>query len=108
MTGEGGLDIRDNEQLGRYELATEGGTAILTYRRKEDAIILVHTEVPEALRGRNLANRLARLALNEARRDGRRVVVKCPFVSAFIRRHPEYADLVDGGRRGEASGGQPH
>jgi predicted GNAT family acetyltransferase len=87
---------RDNEALARYEIVEEEGTAILTYRRKEDYIILAHTEVPEALRGRNLANRLARHALDQARAAGLQVVVKCPFVAAFVRRHPEYADLVRG------------
>jgi len=93
MTSDERLDIVDNVERSRYEIATEAGTAFLAYRRSERAIALVHTEVPEALRGRNLANLLARYALDGARRDGLRVVVRCPFVSTFIRRHPEYGDL---------------
>lgn len=94
MTSAPGDEVRDNAAAGRYEIVTPDGTAFLAYRRSDRAIILVHTEVPGSLRGRNLANSLARHALDTAREAGLRVVPKCPFVSAYIRRHPEYADLT--------------
>lgn len=88
--------VRDNEERSRYEIAVGGDVAFLDYRRGDEVTMLVHTEVPEHLRGGRLASQLVRHALDEARRDGLRVKVRCPYVTAWIRRHPEYTDLVAG------------
>ena len=93
------IAVRDNRDLHRYEVTVDGGLAgILIYRLNEaDAVItLVHTEVDRAFRGRHLADRLARHALDDARGTGLRVGPDCPFVARFIRAHPEYQDLVAG------------
>jgi predicted GNAT family acetyltransferase len=55
---------------------------------------LVHTEVPRALEGRGYASALATAALEHARHEGVKVIPSCPYVKAFLQRHPEYADLV--------------
>jgi predicted GNAT family acetyltransferase len=52
------------------------------------------TEVPEALEGQGIGSALARGALDDVRAQGLQVIPLCPFVAAFIRRHPEYLDLV--------------
>ena len=49
--------------------------------------VLVDTDVPAALRGRGVANALARWAVETAERDGLRVVAACPFVRAYMQRH---------------------
>lgn len=72
----------------------DGLTAVTEYRRKPGRIIFIHTEVPHALEGKGVGNMLARAALDYARREGLRVVAYCPFISAFIRRHSEYQDLL--------------
>jgi predicted GNAT family acetyltransferase len=54
----------------------------------------MHTEVPRALEGRGYAAALATAALDQARREGIRIIPSCPYVKAFLQRHPEYADLV--------------
>ena len=51
--------------------------------------MLVETEVPPALRGRGVANALAKWAIETAERDGLRVVAVCPFVRAYINRHAD-------------------
>jgi uncharacterized protein len=56
----------------------------------------VHTEVPDALEGRGYGAALAEAALGWAREEGATVIPSCPFVSAYITRHPAYADLVEG------------
>lgn len=89
------FEVRDNPGLRRYEVTIDGHVAELVYRRHVPGVIeLVHTGVPEELRGRGLAQVLAKHALDAARAAGDRVVVKCPFVATYIKRHPEYADLV--------------
>jgi predicted GNAT family acetyltransferase len=58
------------------------------------AVVLVHTEVSSSSEGHGLGSVLVAGALEDIRARGLRVVPLCPFVSAYIRRHPEYADLI--------------
>ena len=88
------IEVADNEAGQRYEALVDGQLAVITYRRQGDRIVFIHTEVPEALEGRGIAGAMARVALDEARAQGLEVIPRCPFVAAYIRRHPEYLDLV--------------
>ena len=81
----------------RIEITIGDQTAFLTYRLKENVLSLIHTEVPPALRGKRIGDALARAVLNDAKDHGLTVKPYCPFVAAFISRHPEYAGLVDPG-----------
>jgi predicted GNAT family acetyltransferase len=56
--------------------------------------VLLHTLVEPEYEGRGLAARLAKAALGDARAAGLRVVPQCEYMDVYIRRHPEYADLV--------------
>jgi predicted GNAT family acetyltransferase len=88
------MDVTRNDAEHRFEATVDGHTGVLTYREAAGRITLIHTEVPPELRGRGIADALARAALDDARR--RRLLVRplCPFAQAFLKRHPEYADLV--------------
>ena len=86
--------VTDRPDLNRYELAVDGEVAFLSYRRREDHILLVHTEVPDVFRGRGYGGVLARHALDEARQANLQVIVKCPFVTAWLKRHHEYDDII--------------
>lgn len=86
--------VVDRPELGRYEVVIGDQVAVLEYRRQDGQVMLVHTEVPESLRGQGLANLLARRAMEDARRTATRVVVRCPFLTTWLRRHPEYDDLI--------------
>jgi hypothetical protein len=57
-------------------------------------LALLHTEIPDALRGSGIASTLAQTALDWARNHHLKVDVVCPFVAAFLETHPEYSDLV--------------
>jgi predicted GNAT family acetyltransferase len=93
-------EVVDSPDASRYELRLEGRLAgVAEYRRRNGRIIFTHTEVVEALEGHGLAGRLASAALDDARRQGLEVVPLCPFVSAYIARHPEYRDLVAADQR---------
>lgn len=87
--------VTDNPAEGRFELAVGGHLAAAYYRRAPGLITFVHTEVPQALAGQGIGSRLIRGALDRVRRDGLRVVAQCPFVAAYIEKHPDYADLLD-------------
>jgi predicted GNAT family acetyltransferase len=88
------VKVDDRPENNRYEIVVDDQVAYLTYRRKPDHVLLAHTEVPVSLRGQGLGQVLARHAMDEARRTGTHVVVKCPFVTAWLRGHREYDDLV--------------
>jgi uncharacterized protein len=78
----------------RFEAQMAGHLAYLVYRLEPGEIILLHTEVPEAMRAFGVGKKLAHAALEFARRERLRVDPACPFVASYIRKHPEYADLV--------------
>jgi uncharacterized protein len=90
----------------RYELALHGRRiGLLAYHRRKDRIALTHTEVTPACEGRGFGSRLAAAALDDARAKGLAVVPLCPFIVAYIDRHPEYRDLVAPEHRGRRGGG---
>ena len=98
----GNLDdviVANNETAQRYEARVDGHLAVITYQRLGDRIVFIHTEVPEDLEGRGIASKMAQFALDDARAQGLAVIPRCPFVAGYIRRHPEYADLVPPGDR---------
>lgn len=87
--------VKNNEAAHRFELEAEGRTAVSEYRRRNGTIVFTHTEVPLQLEGKGIGNALAKSALDYARSEGLRVVPRCRFIAAFIKRHPEYQDLVE-------------
>jgi predicted GNAT family acetyltransferase len=89
-----GMEIIDDRAHSRYETTVPGGLAFVSYDLKPDRIVFTHTEVPEAAEGHGLGGKLVRFALDDARARGLKVVPLCPFVAAFIARHPAYKDLV--------------
>ena len=89
-------EVRDNTERRRFEVVVDGEVAgFARYQRRGGRIIFVHTEIDAAHEGQGLASALARAALDAAREAGEPVIPLCPFIAAYIRRHEEYADLVD-------------
>jgi len=95
MTDDDKPTITDREDRRRYEIMIDGHRAMLTYTRRPGSIELIHTDVAPELQGRGLAGALARRALDDARAAGVRVIATCPYVRAFIERHPEYQPLLE-------------
>jgi predicted GNAT family acetyltransferase len=75
--------------------AGDSSSLFLSYTFEGDCVVFDRTCVPEVLRGRGIAAKLARAALDEARQRRWKVVPRCPYVATFIERNPEYSDLVD-------------
>ena len=89
------LAITDNAEARRYEARMDGELAgFLEYRLAGTRRILIHTEVLPAFGGRGIGAALARHVLDEALAAGASVTPKCPFVRAWLERHPEYAPIV--------------
>ncbi|HZQ11404.1 MAG TPA: GNAT family N-acetyltransferase [Pseudolabrys sp.] len=81
--------VRDNQQLHRFELDAGGHVAFSQYQRAGDTITFMHTEVPKALEGRGIGSALVRGALQIAKAEGLTIKARCPFVAAYIKKHPE-------------------
>ncbi len=89
------VKVRDNPEDRRYEAMIDDRLAAWSeYRLIGDRIVFLHTETDDELEGRGIGSRLVRDALDDVRSRGLRVTSKCPFVSAWLQRHPEYGDLV--------------
>jgi len=79
---------------GRFELERDGRVAYLEYTLAGHVLALIHTQIPDALRGHGFARELAHTALEYARENHLKVDVVCPSVATYIEEHPEYADLL--------------
>ena len=88
--------VRDNRAEQEFELDVDGHRAIAAYQREGGTIVFTHTLVPHAIEGRGVGSKLIRAALDAARDAGLKVVPQCPFVAAYIARHPDYRDLLAG------------
>jgi predicted GNAT family acetyltransferase len=80
--------VIDNREKARFEVTIDGQTAVLYYERTPHSLVLVHTEVPPPIRGRHVADVLAKAAIDRAHADGLQIVAVCPFVKAYLRKHP--------------------
>jgi uncharacterized protein len=90
------IEVLDVPARSRYEVMVDGELAGFSeYRGVEGATVFTHTEVLDAYEGKGVGSALARGALDDVRARGRRLVALCPFIAAYLERHPEYADLVD-------------
>jgi predicted GNAT family acetyltransferase len=82
----GPVRVTDNQLAHRFEIVDDGQVAFLQYDRTPDTMVFVHTEVPPALRGRGLADALAKAGLQTARAAGLKIVAQCPFIRAYLRK----------------------
>ena len=64
-----------------------------TARRRGGVVTMPHVEIAPEHRGKDLASRLVRGALDDVEARGERLVALCPFVVAFLRRNPKYRTL---------------
>lgn len=90
-------NLINNEALHRFELQVEGFIAWMDYKRAGRRLTLVHTETPEAIRGRGVAAALVERVLRYAEDHDLRIVVRCSYAQAYILKHPEWKKLLDEG-----------
>ncbi|MGH8214966.1 MAG: GNAT family N-acetyltransferase [Rhodanobacteraceae bacterium] len=93
------MDVIHNAEARQFRVDLEGHRGELDYVLHEGGsrggvMTITHTGVPPAIGGRGVAAELTRVALETARREGWKVVPACSYAAAFIRRHPEFADLL--------------
>lgn len=89
------FEIINNKQKKQLEYTEQGEIARLEYRFYKQSIALMHTVVPKQLEGKGIASALAETAFAYAKVLDKKVMVYCPFVAAYVKRHPEVKDQVD-------------
>jgi predicted GNAT family acetyltransferase len=78
-----------------YEITVDGQHAGLAFfEERPGVVVFTHTEIDDAFEGKGIGSQLARAALDDVRARGLRVVPICPFIKGWIKRHPDYQDLV--------------
>lgn len=90
------IELADHSDRNEFAIRVDGKPAgVAVYRRDGTTRVFTHTEIDAAFEGKGLGSKLAKFALDATRAANERVVPQCPFIRAYIEKHPEYADLVD-------------
>jgi len=87
--------VTDNAEESRFEIHADGEMAELIYRTRAGRLVLMHTEVPDALGGHGLGGQLVLAAIGRASREGMTIVPLCPFARGWLERHPDDAARVN-------------
>ena len=97
------ITVTDLPEQDRFQATDESGVVagFLAYERRDDLVVLVHTEVDDAFEGRGVGSTLVRQVLEKLQAEGARIQPDCRFVRSYLERHPEYQHLV---RRGDKGG----
>ena len=89
------MEVINNKKEFRFEIPMpDGEVARLDYRWLKGSMVLMHTVVPVAARGKGIGATLVKYVLDYIRENNLKAIVYCPFVSKYIKDHPEYNDVV--------------
>lgn len=95
MSTSNDLVIEHDRPQSRFQVTVGAHRALLDYRLEPSRMVITHTEVPTAIGGRGIAAALTVAALEYARAQSLKVLPACEYAAVFLRRHDEYADLVE-------------
>lgn len=90
------LEVVHNKEKKRFEIVIGDQVAMVKYFLGSGEIIFTHTEVPEAFEGQGVAGKIAKAAIEYAKAEGLRIRPMCPYIAAYIQRHPEYQSITEG------------
>lgn len=88
------ITLHDNKAASRFEMKFENHLSLIEYEIRADVIALLHTEVDPALEGRGAGTAIVEKTLLKIEKDGLQLLPLCPFVAAYIKRHPEWERIV--------------
>lgn len=90
----GTTQVTHNPSASRWEIRLDDElVGFAAYQRTPDEFVFTHTEIDDGHEGEGLGGTLVRAALDDVRSEGLKALPICPFVQAFINRHPDYQDL---------------
>jgi hypothetical protein len=88
------VKVQQDENARKFYAEVDGHEAVVEYVKMGDAYNLLHTYVPEELRGQGVADRLVQGTLEEIKRQGAYFLPSCAFVQTFLKRHPGYREGI--------------
>ncbi len=88
------IPLVNNEHIHHFELEINGQQAFIDYKRKDNKIYLIHTEVPETLRGTGAAEAIVNKAFHFIKEHQLKLVPLCSYVQVYLKRHPEWKRLL--------------
>lgn len=88
------LTIQENKGQRQFETTVDGHPARIEYIRQPDKIFLTHTEVHPALEGKGIGSQLIKQVLEQVEAENLKLIPLCPFVAAYLQRHPEWQRLL--------------
>ncbi|HJO35392.1 MAG: GNAT family N-acetyltransferase [Pseudomonadota bacterium] len=89
------IEREEQGEGGRYHACIDGHEVEMTYRLADASTMVIdHTFVAPALRGRQVGEALVARSVADARREGRRIVPVCSFVKAQLARHRDWQDVL--------------
>ncbi len=87
-------NLHHNSETCRYSVDIEGYKAYIDYEFKDGVYALTHTFVPEELRGKGAGKVVLEAVLEELKSKGAKITPVCPFIVTFIKRNPQYGEMV--------------
>src|SRR5690606_10623705 len=86
--------IHHDPQARLFYCDIENRRSVIEYELADAVMSITHTRVPPELEGRGIAGQLTRFALETAKNQQWKVRHVCSYAVVYMRRHPEYADLL--------------
>ncbi|WP_108821426.1 GNAT family N-acetyltransferase [Dysgonomonas sp. Marseille-P4361] len=88
-------NVVHNEEESRFETTVDGLLSVVDYRKRDNLLLVTHTGVPTPLEGRGIASAITKALLDYVRANGLKVRPICPYTKAYVKRHPEYDDIIE-------------
>ena len=88
------IEVTDNEQQLQFQVKVGQELAFMEYRWYHGDLAIMHTYVPEIGRGKGYSTALAEFAIQYAREKSVKLKLYCMFMQGYIKRHPEFNDLI--------------
>jgi predicted GNAT family acetyltransferase len=89
------ISIINNKELLRFEASSNGELAMLTYRFYKNNLALMHTSVPQSMKGKGIGKKLVLAAIHFAIEQHKKLMLYCSFAAKFVKEHPEFHQYVD-------------
>lgn len=88
------IPLVNNELSRQFELTVDNIKSKIEYELQKDRMFLIHTEVPQALAGKGVGNAIVEKTLQYLETNNLKLVPLCPFVAAYVKKHPEWKNLL--------------
>ena len=89
-------DVKHDPGAQEFYIETPEGKALLHYEKEAGALNFHHTFVPEALRGKGLAEKVVAAGFKYAEQNHLKVIPTCPYVARLVMKNSDWKKLVAG------------